>query len=115
MNKSRLGAMSNKEYIQKAKETRRQIKMWGGPYTDRSKAVHKFDDGWTIKRLNTFGDLRYEGNMMGNCIAGVAEDACDDCGGDGECHEAVRVPDPEDPFNRRYEHPEKCEACNGTR
>lgn len=47
------------------------------PYVDQAKPVHDFGDGWTVKKAHTFGDLKYEGLMMTNCIQ-------DDAGG-GEC------------------------------
>jgi DNA invertase Pin-like site-specific DNA recombinase len=37
-------------------------------YTDTSDIIHTFDDGWTIRRLNTVGDAHREGELMSNCI-----------------------------------------------
>lgn len=73
------GANTNKEYRDKRDLVLKQINTSGGKYRDKSSIAHRFEDGWSIKRLNTYGDLRYEGNMMGNCIAGVAENTCSKC------------------------------------
>jgi hypothetical protein len=34
---------------------------------DGSEVVHRFPDGWTIRRLNTMGDQRREGVIMNHC------------------------------------------------
>lgn len=47
---------------------------------DSSEIVHELDDGYKVHRLNTYGDLYYEGHMMDNCIKdyGVKE-PCEWC------------------------------------
>jgi len=58
----------------------------GMPYQEQSEVVHKLADGWSIKRCKSYGDLRYEGNMMNHCISEDAEGKeCDECEGSGEC------------------------------
>ncbi len=41
---------------------------------DTAKIVHTFEDGWTIRQLMTFGDLRREGWIMRSCLAKYAGD-----------------------------------------
>lgn len=36
---------------------------------DTSEIVHTFDDGWTVRKLNTAGDMHREGELMGNCLS----------------------------------------------
>jgi len=42
-------------------------------YTDTSDIVHTFDDGWTIRKLNTIGDAHREGTLMSNCMTPEGE------------------------------------------
>ena len=39
--------------------------------------VYRWPDGWTVKRLNTSDDLRYEGDAMGHCIGNDDQPYCD--------------------------------------
>lgn len=41
---------------------------------DNSEVVHDFNDGWTIRRLHTFGDLDYEGALMNNSVRFYSKD-----------------------------------------
>lgn len=41
---------------------------------DQSEVLHTFDDGWTIARLATVGDVRREGVLMRSCLAKYAGD-----------------------------------------
>jgi hypothetical protein len=36
--------------------------------SDTSEIVHSFDDGWTVNRLATCGDVRREGFLMNSCV-----------------------------------------------
>lgn len=36
---------------------------------DQSETVHQYPDGWSIRKLQTKGDLNREGQLMGNCWA----------------------------------------------
>lgn len=66
---------------QRLKNLRDQLRKQVGP--DRSTIVHKFDDGWAIHKLNTYGDLFYEGKMMRNCLRDITKSiACPTCAGD---------------------------------
>lgn len=44
---------------------------------DTSEVVHRFDDGWTVRRLVCTGDLRREGWLMHSCLAQYAGDVLD--------------------------------------
>ena len=77
-----------------------QSQSWGGvehpdgtlphqddaPYQEQSEVVHTLPDKWTIRRLRTFGDLKYEGTMMTHCIKEDADgQTCGECDGSGNC------------------------------
>jgi hypothetical protein len=49
----------------------------GAICADHSTVVHRFDDGWTVNRLQTMGDLRREGQLMRSCLAQYAGDTLD--------------------------------------
>lgn len=52
---------------------------------DYSTILHEFPDGWTIRKLHTIADHKYEGNLMRNCISGKAERGpCQTCLGAGQ-------------------------------
>lgn len=57
------------------------------PYQDQAETIHSLKDGWSVKKHKTFGDLKYEGQMMTNCIQEDADGGseCDYCNGTGEC------------------------------
>lgn len=41
---------------------------------DNTEDIATFKDGWKIKRLNTYGDLEYEGTMMNNSVGMYVND-----------------------------------------
>lgn len=84
------------------------------PYQEQSKTVHKLQDGWSIKRLHTFGDMRYEGDMMNHCIGQDADGGeCEDCGGGGD-HGACDGSGKDECSECEGEGNTTCEDCAGT-
>lgn len=50
--------------------TRNQLlRMAEGLPEDRSSFEHQWPDGWTMRRLKTYGDMHREGMLMGNCFS----------------------------------------------
>lgn len=53
-----------------AAETKTQLlRRAEGLPQDTSRIVHTYPDGWTVRRLNTYGDMHREGQLMGNCFS----------------------------------------------
>jgi hypothetical protein len=59
----RLSAMTRRKKLEYAQQLEGKF----GP--DTSETLHEFPDGWSVRRLNDYGDLNREGELMSNCWA----------------------------------------------
>lgn len=54
-------------------------------YEPAAETVHEFPNGFTVKKLKTYGDLGFEGQMMNHCLKEDFKSECETCGGSGRC------------------------------
>jgi hypothetical protein len=49
------------------------LQMAQGLPEDQSDVVHQYPDGWSVRKLNTYGDMHREGTLMSNCFTPAGE------------------------------------------
>lgn len=59
----RISSLTRKKMLENKALTEERF----GP--DASNVVHELPNGWTVRKLNTYGDALYEGELMHNCFS----------------------------------------------